>query len=161
MPSVGSWLGWLVIQHGTSHQPALKHVGNKCFIEHKECFNYSIKHTLSNVCFIEKALLAWKVCFMAAKHTFSFDLAHANFYNLMCTTLPGLSYKFSVKKYEYDLILIHSSFTVKRSRAYKNVFGTHILYIALGFASCYITILVARLVLYYTYSTRGNTSTYT
>jgi len=33
--------------------------------------------------------------------------------------------------------------------------------IALGFTSCYITILAAHLVLYFTYSTHGNALTYT
>ena len=34
--------------------PALKYMGNKCFLHHKECFNCSIKYKFCNVCFTEQ-----------------------------------------------------------------------------------------------------------
>ena len=35
---------------GMGYQPALKYLCNKCFIDQKECFNYSIKHFQPEKC---------------------------------------------------------------------------------------------------------------
>ena len=93
--------------------------GQQYFIDHKECFNCSIKYTLCNVYFIEQLKhslwsikYTWpeKCTLQHLKYTFPFDLAYAKLYKPIIILWysiinSGILVRGSLTPQGYDLVI--------------------------------------------------------